>query len=329
VGTNDEGLAGGNGKALGTDHAGASIDLESKPSTARAQAQAYAFHPLADLFPLMEGDDFAALVADIKANGLREPIDLLDGKILDGRNRYRACLKAGIEPSFVTLFLDGYISHDPAGYVISKNIHRRHLTADQKRDLIENLLKAQPTKSNRQIAKTVGVSHPHVAKVRDELEKAGDVETVTTSIDTKGRQQPSKRPKSRTERRRARLDRRKERFARERAAEEAAAATELDEGDSEETCWRRGLLYRATNAAGEALYEDWSQFTVDSELVAAAERAAEAWEKTAAYLRELRHARVRGDRGAVGGEKNAAATAGATDALDDIPSFLDRTRGTA
>ncbi len=66
-----------------------------------------------------------------------------------------------------------------------------------------------------------------------------------------------------------------------------AKFAELDDGDSDETCWRRGLLYRATNAAGEATFEDWSSFTVDSELVVAAERAAEAWRETAAYLRRL------------------------------------------
>jgi uncharacterized protein with GYD domain len=91
-----------------------------------------------------------------------------------------------------------------------------------------------------------------------------------------------------------------------------------DEGDSPEVIWRRGLLYRAEEAAGNALYEDWSQFTVDSEVVAAAERAAEAWEKTAAYLRELRHARLRSDTSAV-----------TTDALDDIPPFLQRTGSAA
>src|SRR5262249_28024691 len=52
-------------------------------------------------------------------------------------------------------------------------------------------------KSNRQIAKTAGVSHPHVAKVRGDLERSGDVETVTTSIDTKGRKQPAKKTKRR------------------------------------------------------------------------------------------------------------------------------------
>ncbi len=57
------------------------------------------FHPLADLFPLMEGEEFDLLVADIKANGLREKIDLYQGKIVDGRNRYRALRRLGIDPN--------------------------------------------------------------------------------------------------------------------------------------------------------------------------------------------------------------------------------------
>jgi DNA-binding Lrp family transcriptional regulator len=84
---------------------------------------------------------------------------------------------------------------DPYGLVLSFNIHRRHLKPEKKRELIAELLKADPAKSNRQIADQVKVSHPHVAKVRAELEKTGDVETVTTSIDTRGRRQPKHKPK--------------------------------------------------------------------------------------------------------------------------------------
>ena len=55
------------------------------------------FHEYAGLFPLLTGEEFDALVADIEKNGLIEPVWLYEGKILDGRNRYRACLDLGTE----------------------------------------------------------------------------------------------------------------------------------------------------------------------------------------------------------------------------------------
>ena len=55
------------------------------------------FHPLANLFPLMDGEEFAALQSDIAAHGVREPVVLFDGQILDGRNRYRASQLAGVD----------------------------------------------------------------------------------------------------------------------------------------------------------------------------------------------------------------------------------------
>jgi predicted ArsR family transcriptional regulator len=66
----------------------------------------------------------------------------------------------------------------------------RHLTTQQKREVIAKLLKANPEKSNRQIAGEVKVSHPTVAAVRADLETKGDVEKISTSLDKKGRRQP-------------------------------------------------------------------------------------------------------------------------------------------
>jgi hypothetical protein len=85
-------------------------------------------HQLADIFPLMEGDEFDALVEDIKANWLREPITLYEDKILDGRNRYRAVIKAGLQYRLKDENFRPYTGSDPLGLVVSANLHRRHLT---------------------------------------------------------------------------------------------------------------------------------------------------------------------------------------------------------
>lgn len=89
-----------------------------------------AFHAIADIFPLMDGQPMADLITDIQQHGLREPIWLYEGQILDGRNRYRACLAAGVEPVFVDFNGD----YDQAyRFSISLNLHRRHLTDDQRK----------------------------------------------------------------------------------------------------------------------------------------------------------------------------------------------------
>jgi ParB-like chromosome segregation protein Spo0J len=88
-------------------------------------------HPLANRFPLIEGEEFDRLVDDIRDNGLREPIVLFEGKILDGRNRYRACIEAGVTPK--TREFDPAKDGPAEAFVISVNVLRRHLTLGQKR----------------------------------------------------------------------------------------------------------------------------------------------------------------------------------------------------
>ena len=188
-------------------------------------------HPAAELFPLMSKAELRELGEDIKQNGMTIPIVVgqrdkydTDFKLWDGRNRLDALEAVGLllysppaenkgpaaqwpNEFFIKSSRTGPWpvpvkvlredeANDPQTYIISANLHRRHLTTEQKRELIAKLIKANPEKSNRQIAGQVKASHPHVAKVRTELEKTGDVETVSTSIDTKGRKQPAKRKRA-------------------------------------------------------------------------------------------------------------------------------------
>ena len=83
---------------------------------------ALGFHPAADLLPLLEGAEFDSLVADIRAHGLRDPITLLDGAILDGRNRYRACRVAGVDPRFKE-WAPRHEGDTPVAFVVSCNLN--------------------------------------------------------------------------------------------------------------------------------------------------------------------------------------------------------------
>lgn len=91
----------------------------------------YELHPLCTLFPRMLDQEFMTLTADIKENGLRQPITLLNGMILDGGNRYRACIQAGVAPEFVE-FSGGNI----VSFVLSANLHRRHMSVGQQAAIV-------------------------------------------------------------------------------------------------------------------------------------------------------------------------------------------------
>jgi N6-adenosine-specific RNA methylase IME4/ParB-like chromosome segregation protein Spo0J len=153
-------------------------------------------HPISDLFPMMESPEFDALAADIKTRGQLRAIVTLDGKILDGRNRYRACLQANIPPR-----IEHYIGNDPLNYVVSSNLHRRHLDASQRAMIaarLETMRRGRPRKdanlhvSRDGIAQTLGVSPRSVADAvivrkqgTPELIKAVDGGKIPVSVAAK------------------------------------------------------------------------------------------------------------------------------------------------
>src|SRR6516164_5485567 len=148
-------------------------------------------HPFSAMSPSISDDDFGKLAADIKRNGLHQPIMRYQGKILDGNNRYRACELVKIVPKFAEFTGDDAAARN---YVISANIHRRHLSPDQRREIIAALLKADPAQSNRQIGEQTKTSHTTVGAVREQLESTGQIGQLneTKGADGKTRKRKGK-----------------------------------------------------------------------------------------------------------------------------------------
>lgn len=123
-------------------------------------------HEYAALFPMATDAELQEMAADIRQRGLLCPIITLDGKVLDGRNRLRACEIAGATPRF-----QKYAGADPLADVVSWNLKRRHLTPSQQAGIgadVANMRQGErtdlepsadlPKVSQAEAAKMVGVS---------------------------------------------------------------------------------------------------------------------------------------------------------------------------
>jgi hypothetical protein len=192
---------------------------EARPAQGKSWRDVLPIHPAADLFPLMSPDELKALGEDIGKNGLRVPVVVWSADhdsewfLLDGRNRLdaletlrRHVIKQTAEDSW--FFSDHVlVEHvtgcgervnrepptDPYEFVLSANVHRRHLSAEQKRELIAKVLKAKPEASNRQIAKQVKADDKTVATVRRELEATAEIPQLEKTTGADGKARPTKR----------------------------------------------------------------------------------------------------------------------------------------
>jgi len=154
----------------------------------------YDLHPIASVYPEIQGQHYENLKKSIKANGLRQPITLYEGKIIDGKNRYRACKELGIEPSVIEWDGKGSL----ADFVKDLNAHRRDLTKTQRaiagveleqfyaKEAKERMLAGKKMKPSRKnapgskgkasvlAAKDCGVSSRYVEKAKEIKEKDRD-----------------------------------------------------------------------------------------------------------------------------------------------------------
>lgn len=132
----------------------------------RETAAVMEIHPAAEFFPTMTDSAFESFKADITANGLLEAIWLFEGKILDGRNRYRACCELGITPQF-----RNYEGTSPVAFAWSLNGERRHLTHGQRAAIgVEMLPALQAEAHERQLA---GLKRGTQPPVPSELRERG------------------------------------------------------------------------------------------------------------------------------------------------------------
>lgn len=148
----------------------------------KAQLKRIPYHALSNTFPMMSKHELAELAADIAENGQHQPIIVYEGQILDGRNRQEACLLAGVTP-----LTEEYGGHDPVGFVISANLHRRHLTQAQKQDVVAKVLAEHPELSDRAIGKMTHVDHKTVGAKRAAMEGSGELPHVARRAGSKGR----------------------------------------------------------------------------------------------------------------------------------------------
>ena len=132
------------------------------------------YHEVANIFPLMQGEEYEGLKADIKANGLLEPVWLHPEShtIIDGRNRHRACVDLGIAPKF--RYWDGKGSL--VSFVVSLNLKRRHLNESQRAMVaakIASMNEGRPEKtrsidlvSQEKAAEILNVSVPSIKRAK-------------------------------------------------------------------------------------------------------------------------------------------------------------------
>jgi len=120
-------------------------------------------HELANIFPMMSEEDIRSLAVDIKNNGQQESIIVYEDKILDGRNRFKACQLAEVLPIY-----ENYKGDDPLSFVISLNLKRRHLSESQKAMVAQSI-------ANRVVGK------PNSANLHDNvsLEDAAEMMNVS------------------------------------------------------------------------------------------------------------------------------------------------------
>lgn len=146
--------------------------------------------PKYQVMPDLSEEDYQALKKDIQERGVMVPIEYdEDGNVLDGHHRLRICHELGVK-DFPKIVRDGLSESEKRTHARQLNMARRHLTREQRQELIREQLIETPEKSNRQIAVDLGVDHKTIGTKRQELESRGEIPHLNTSTGVDGKEYP-------------------------------------------------------------------------------------------------------------------------------------------
>ena len=153
------------------------------------------FHPFAERFPIMEGEEWETFRESIKAtNGPEHPIAyrMVKGKRqgLDGRNRLRACDELGLQCPMEEI----KVSDDGVkDFILCRNVHRRHMTRELRQQIVAEL--REDGESIREIADAIGVPKSTVADDIAQVSGTGHLEEPEKVTGKDGKTYSASNPK--------------------------------------------------------------------------------------------------------------------------------------
>jgi hypothetical protein len=149
--------------------------------------------PFYNAMPPLTPVEQAELRADIVANGVTCAVIVTDEKeVIDGHNRLEIAAELNLTAVPMTV-LSGLTPDQKRLRAENLNLHRRHLTPGQKRDIIAHRLRADPTQSNREIAGVATADHKTVGTVRADLEATGEIPQLPATKGKDGRTRTRRR----------------------------------------------------------------------------------------------------------------------------------------
>jgi len=143
--------------------------------------------------PPLKADEYEELRADIRANGITVPVIVDEhGNVIDGHHRTMIARELGID--YPRVEVTDLSESEKLSMSVSLNIKRRQLSREEKRQVIAAQLKAQPEKSNREHAKSLGVDDKTVGAVRRNLQSTAEIPQFDRTVGADGKERPASRP---------------------------------------------------------------------------------------------------------------------------------------